>query len=192
MSSDIISIRGFFEEYKGEQLDEILKYLIEVPQEDESLYIPILRDGDYTIIASTKVVKGYDYSPEIDDLEEIVEEIKIKKKFIVSNKRLYRNDKLAVIISPHYGLGWYTWFLKPELLTHPLLVERVESKLPITKEWIRDTLNVDIMLYDDDEDILDHHSLEVRWVPKGCTFRITEYDGIEYIELFDPSEYIMA
>lgn len=191
MNADIISIRGLFVTYEGRGLKEILKHLAVPPQEDESLYIPILKDGEYTIMASTKVVKGYDYSPEIDDLEEIVEEIVLRKKFTVSNERFYRDNKLAVIISPRYGSGWYTWLLEPKLLTHPLLVKRIEQGLPITIKWLEETLQIDLGGLLDDED-LKYTVLKIEWVPKGCSFKVKEYDGLESIKFFNPKEYILA
>lgn len=191
LSADIISIKGLFMTYEGRGLKEILKHLAVPPQEDETVYIPSLRDGEYTIVASTKVVKGYDYSPEKDDLEEVEEKVVLRKKFTVSNERLYRDNKLGVIISPHYGSGWYTWLLEPKLLTHPLLVRRVEQNAPLTLEWLEETLQIDLGGLLNDEDLI-YKKLKVVWVPKGCSFTINSYDGLESIKYFNPAEYILA
>lgn len=189
LNADITSIRGIGE-YVGEQLEEILKHLTTPPQEGESLYIPALIDGYYTITAWTTVVTDYKYNPDIDDLEEVIEKVRLKKGFIVSNERLYRNDKLAVVISPDYGVGWYTWLRDPLLLTHPLLVKRVEQNAPITSKWLEETLHIDMRGYDDD--LIEDRELKIKWVPKGCSFKGNEYDGAETIEFFNPKEYILA
>lgn len=189
MGAEKIKIQGFHMDYEGEKLEEILNYLEVIPQEEESLYIPILKDGEYKITALTTVVKSYEYNPEIDDLEEVTEEIELTKKFVVSNERLYRDDKLAVIISPHYGAGWYTWLQDPKFLLHPLLVKRVEEEIPITREWLEETLHVDLEGFSDE--MLDQH-LVIRWVPRGCSFIVDEYDGAESIKYFNPDNYIMA
>lgn len=190
MSAEIIGIGRIFEKYEGEELKEILKYLEDIPQEDESVQIPTLRDGEYTIIAKEKIVKGCEYNPETDDLDEVVGERILKKRFLVANERLYRNDKMAVIITKNYGAGWYTWFQEPKLLTHPLLVKRIEQGLPITLQWIKKNLNIN--LKGCSEDLIKRQQLQIKWVPRGCSFRVTEYDGAESIEYFNPADYILA
>lgn len=42
-------------------------------------------------------------------------------------QKVIRDSKVAVLYSPGFGAGWYSWNTKhPQLLFHPKLVEMVE------------------------------------------------------------------
>jgi hypothetical protein len=96
------------------------------------------------------------------------------------------NGKVAVLYSPDFGSGWYTWNQEfPELIFSPAIVNLVieekfdeletymELKYPeVYKGGVRD--------------------LEIEWIPVGTEFRISEYDGAESIELKDEVGWLVA
>jgi hypothetical protein len=41
--------------------------------------------------------------------------------------KVVRDGKVAVIYSPHYGAGWYSWHGIPELLFDPAVVAMIET-----------------------------------------------------------------
>ena len=96
------------------------------------------------------------------------------------------NGKVAVLYSPGYGSGWYTWNQEfPELIFSPAIVRLVadekfdeletymELKYPeVFKGGMRD--------------------LEIEWIPVGTEFRIHEYDGSESIELKEELNWLTA
>jgi hypothetical protein len=96
------------------------------------------------------------------------------------------NGKVAVLYSPNYGSGWYTWNQEfPELIFSPAIVKLVadekfeeletymELKYPeVFKGGMRD--------------------LEIEWIPVGTEFRIHEYDGAESIELKEELNWFTA
>jgi hypothetical protein len=96
------------------------------------------------------------------------------------------NGKVAVLYSPGFGSGWYTWNQEfPELIFSPAIVRLVadekfdeletymELKYPeVFKGGMRD--------------------LEIEWIPVGTEFRIHEYDGSESIELKEELNWLTA
>ena len=51
-------------------------------------------------------------------------------------KKEVRDGKVAVLVSPSFGAGWYTWHGIEELIFHPKIVELVEqdNRHEITEE----------------------------------------------------------
>lgn len=92
-------------------------------------------------------------------------------------EKVIRNGKVAVLYSPGFGAGWYTWNENKQLLFHPKLVELVERKnnTTITKEWCSENLGVD------DVYCGGASNLTIEWITEGTAFKIDEYDGSEYI-----------
>lgn len=43
-------------------------------------------------------------------------------------EKVINNGEVAVLYSPGYGAGWYTWGAPLELVFHPKIVEMVFSK----------------------------------------------------------------
>jgi hypothetical protein len=91
-------------------------------------------------------------------------------------QKLIRDGKVAVLVSPGYGAGWYTWHFKEELLYDPSIVQWLETK---ELEKIRAYLE----LRYPDEYTGGLEDLVVEWVPVGARFRIEEYDGAESLVL---------
>lgn len=91
--------------------------------------------------------------------------------------KVIRNGKVAILYSPGYGAGWFSWNTEyKELLFHPKLVEMVENgkRDELTDEWIKENLGIDIYAGGS-------RDLEIGWLPEGTGFRIDEYDGSESI-----------
>lgn len=95
-------------------------------------------------------------------------------------EKVVRDGKVAVLWSPGYGAGWYTWNKKyPQLLFHPRLVAMVEAgkRDEIENDLVAEVVGVPA----DDLDIYlgGARDLEIFWVPEGEQFLIEEYDGSE-------------
>ena len=109
--------------------------------------------------------------------------------FDIIQDKVVRDGKVAVLLSPGFGAGWYTWNLcHPELLFLPRVVEMVlnqDSSYDI-KAYVQS-------IYGEDEIYVGGvHDLVVEWVPQGSQFRIEEYDGSESLKLKDSEDWITA
>ena len=100
--------------------------------------------------------------------------------------KLVRDGMVAVLYSPDYGSGWYTWNTNhPELLFDPAIVQLVEEdKFDELKTYV--TLKYP-NIYEGGM-----WELKVAWIPEGAMFRINEYDGDESIELKDDMDWFTA
>ena len=100
--------------------------------------------------------------------------------------KLVRDGMVAVLYSPDYGSGWYTWNTNhPELLFDPAIVQLVEeNKFDELKTYV--TLKYP-NIFDGGMD-----DLKVAWIPEGTMFRVNEYDGNESIELKDDMDWFTA
>lgn len=100
--------------------------------------------------------------------------------------KFIRDNKVAVLFSPEFGAGWYTWNgskYGQDLLFHPELVKEVLEKGDVKK--VAENLFPEAYL----GGVKD---LEVKWVQVGQKFRVDEYDGSEQIILIDEDEWITA
>jgi hypothetical protein len=99
--------------------------------------------------------------------------------------KVRRDGKVAVIYSPHYGAGWYSWHLIPELLFDPAVVAMIETdryeeiESYCAEHW-------------PDAYIGDPEDLTIAWVEEGCEFQIEEYDGAEKLRFKDREQWIVA
>jgi hypothetical protein len=107
-------------------------------------------------------------------------------------EKVIRNGKVAVIYSPNWGAGWYSWHHMEELIYHPKIVEMVENNQQgeITKGLIAELLGII------DEDDMPYIScvedLVIAWLPVGTEFMIEEYDGNETIRLKEATVWLTA
>jgi hypothetical protein len=100
--------------------------------------------------------------------------------------KLIRDGQVAVLYSPGFGAGWFTWNTEvPEILFDPAIVEFVE------KEQWDELRTYSTLKY---PDIYDGgmRDLAVAWLPVGSAFRIHDYDGNESIEVRDQVNWIVA
>ena len=102
------------------------------------------------------------------------------------NKKI-KDGMVAVLVSPRYGAGWYSWHGVEELIYDPKLVEMVEEKASVEN----------ILLYCEEVYGENHYyggaeELEVVWLSVGTPFRFDEYGGAETIEIRDEINWMVA
>jgi hypothetical protein len=106
----------------------------------------------------------------------------------VINEKVVRDGNVAVLVSPGFGAGWYTWNQKhPELVFDPIIVNMVLSKVHYheIESYIEKK-------YGDDVYTGGASDLDVHWVPVGAKFRIDEYDGSESLILESDEKWMIA
>ena len=98
-------------------------------------------------------------------------------------EKVVRDGKVAVLYSPGFGSGWFTWNEKhPGLLYDPAVVAWVEAGKPEGDELS------ELKLYLEDKYPRVYigsnmAELQIEWLPVNTFFRVTEYDGFEEIEV---------
>lgn len=98
-------------------------------------------------------------------------------------EKVVRDGKVAVLYSPGFGSGWFTWNEKhPGLLYDPAVVAWVEAGKPGGDE------RTELELYLEDKYPgmyigSNMAELQIVWLPVNTFFRVTEYDGNEGIEV---------
>ena len=102
-------------------------------------------------------------------------------------EKVIRNNKVAVLISPGFGAGWYTWHGKEELIFHPEIVKLVEENRhsEITEELLQNLLNTDDYICD-----LGASELIIEWLPIGISFEINDYDGYESLRTQESLDHV--
>jgi len=99
--------------------------------------------------------------------------------------KVIRDGRVAVIYSPHYGAGWYSWHLISELLFDPAVVAMIETdryediEAYCAEHW-------------PDNVVGDPEDLTIAWVEEGREFQIEEYDGSERLRFKDREQWIVA
>ena len=102
--------------------------------------------------------------------------------------KVVRDGKVAVLYSPGFGAGWYSWergTYGEEIIFDPMMVKYVEE------DRYNDLQQYVAMRYPDayTGGLAD---LTVAWISEGTLFRIDEYDGNESIETMADSTWIKA
>jgi hypothetical protein len=101
-------------------------------------------------------------------------------------EKVIHNGLVAVVYSPGYGAGWYSWNLEhPELLFDPNIVKYVEDHDE------HSFLSYMGLKYPDVY-ISGFNELKIEWVPIGTSFRIHEYDGNESIVTREEDHWFVA
>jgi hypothetical protein len=99
--------------------------------------------------------------------------------------KVRRDGKVAVIYSPGYGSGWYSWHLIPELLFDPAVVAMIETdryediEAYCAEHW-------------PDTYIGDPEDLTIAWIKEHRVFIIEEYDGNESIRFREDIDWLVA
>jgi hypothetical protein len=97
-----------------------------------------------------------------------------------------KDGKVAVLYSPNYGGGWYSWNEEvPELLFDADIVKAVlandaEGAERIAKEKYSGICTAGAA------------DLKIEWLPVGTAFEIEEYDGAESVHVFGTHRYHVA
>jgi len=100
--------------------------------------------------------------------------------------KLVKDGKIAVLYSPGFGAGWYTWnYDTPEILFDPAIVKFVENK-----KWAE--LDTYVTLKYPEIYKGGMTDLQVKWIPEGTLFKVNEYDGSESIELKENEYWMVA
>jgi len=100
--------------------------------------------------------------------------------------KVIRDGRVAVIYSPRYGSGWYSWHLIPELLFDPVVVAMIEA------DRYEDIEEYCTMRWPDLLTVGDPEDLTIAWVEEGREFQIEEYDGSEKLRFKDQEQWIVA
>lgn len=90
--------------------------------------------------------------------------------------KVIKDGKVAVLISPNFGAGWFSWNDYDErLLFSPKIVKMVQEgrTYQINESWIAENLGIEDVYCGGLRDI------EINWIPIGTKFRVIEYDGNE-------------
>jgi len=95
-------------------------------------------------------------------------------------EKVVRGGFVAVLYSPRYGAGWYSWHRREALLFHPTIVELVEKD---QRHLITDKLVATILGTENYVCILGAKDLEIEWIEEGEMFEINEYDGNESVRI---------
>lgn len=102
--------------------------------------------------------------------------------------RYIKDGQVAVLYSPGYGAGWYTWSNSNDrtMLFDPGLVQLILDGAPFadlddyaSKRW-------------PDEYLGGLRDVRIQWIPVGTVFHVHEYDGFESIRLVDDLDMIAA
>ena len=93
---------------------------------------------------------------------------------------------VAVLYSPGFGAGWYTWHNISELLYDPIVVDMVIEKVS------SETIELYCKKVYGDHYYGGASDLEVAWVPTGTEFVIDDYDGAESITFKDKVNWVTA
>ena len=98
-------------------------------------------------------------------------------------KKRIDNGRVAVLISPDYGAGWYTWNKhSPQLIFDPVIVKAVEHRDEghiSEDEFYSIVVEHVAKAYEHTVFTGGARTLVVEWIPEGEQFRIHEYDGAE-------------
>jgi len=116
---------------------------------------------------------------------------------VKKEKEIIRDGKVAILYSPGFGAGWYTWHHVADLLRDPEVVHLVEcrDKAPVEDhqyytekiiEHCNKTYGENAGYFGGADD------LTIAWVELGDKFRITKYDGSESIEFLTSTIWMEA
>lgn len=102
---------------------------------------------------------------------------------VKKSQKVIRDGKVAVLYSPGYGAGWWTWNTDYEwLLFHPDLVNAVEAKA--NEKKIEEIVNKLCKKFGIPEGSIycgGVKTLTIKWLPEGTQFEVTDYNGYESI-----------
>lgn len=98
---------------------------------------------------------------------------------------------MKVLISPGLGAGWSTWN-DPMMALDERLIRAFECGIS-EEDMVELCVACGYLdIYGEAPYMGGFSDLKVVEVPSGAWFKIKEYDGSEYLEIFDPDEYYYA
>lgn len=115
---------------------------------------------------------------------------------VIKETRIVRDDKVAILYSPGYGAGWFTWHHVEALLRDPEVVHLVECREKAEPDNAQ-YYNEKIIQYCNETYGKDNFyggadQLQIEWVELGDKFRIQEYEGAETIEYLTKTLWMEA
>lgn len=112
-------------------------------------------------------------------------------------RKVIRDGKVAVLYSPGFGAGWFSWNTgHPELLFLPEIVEFVEKS-----NGEIDLAKFDKLIEEIDEQYGTNYKscylngirdIKICWLDEGTEFVIDEYDGSESIRTRNDGDWFIA
>lgn len=100
-------------------------------------------------------------------------------------KKFEKDGMVAVLYSPGFGAGWYSWESSEEALFDPEIIQAVLDGSNIKAESIAEKKYPGMYLGGACD-------LQVEWIKKGSQFEIKEYDGNESVHVIGESDYLTA
>ena len=98
---------------------------------------------------------------------------------------------MKILISPGFGAGWSTWE-HPNMAFDRVLIEAFERGITLGE---MEQLCIErgyTSPYGDPPYMGGFKQLEVREIPSGTLFKIREYDGSEFVEVFDEDDWYIS
>ena len=103
------------------------------------------------------------------------------------------NDKgeVAVLYSPGFGAGWFTWNTEnPDMLFDPTIVHFILDEEDAVERHNKITAYATLKY--PDAYLGGADDLTVEWVSEGTLFKVNEYDGNESIEYKEDDQWMIA
>lgn len=105
-------------------------------------------------------------------------------------KYYYNEDKsaIAALVSSDFGSGWSTYneevglAIDEEVVRYWLEYKNTKSEKELKDDFAK--MGYDVFNF------YGWNNITLKWVPVGATFRIQEYDGSEYVEIFNVNDWI--
>ncbi len=113
------------------------------------------------------------------------------------NKLVNERDEVAILISPGFGSGWYTSnggrypnkemekLIKDSRVIRYAFDESYRANFESIDSFFENEIGLSDLYFGGFDNVV------VEFVPKHIAFRITEYDGAEGIEYFNPDLFMM-
>ena len=98
-------------------------------------------------------------------------------------EKVIRDGKVAILYSPGYGAGWYSWNYDPQMLYDP-----------DTVKWVENGKEGPCPYGERHPDVYcgGASDLEIKWLFEGTAFEIYEYDGAESIRVISDIPFLTA
>lgn len=110
-------------------------------------------------------------------------------------KKEIKDGKVAVLYSPGFGAGWYTWHGEAALVFDPSVVYMVEQMNECRDKEDRENWVANIVDYCEEKyDVYTGgaEDLVVEWLDEGTEFMIDEYDGNESLLVKNEEPWMKA
>jgi hypothetical protein len=107
--------------------------------------------------------------------------------------KVIEDGKVAVLYSPGFGAGWFTWnHSVPECLFDPDIIQLVRDGA--RPDEIEETARAKWAQGEDEDHFYPGgaDALSIEWLQEGTKFFIDEYDGSEYVVTEDDIDWLTA